>query len=72
MLGLNVKIGMWVEVVGKGLVGIVVYVGVIMFVLGKWIGVILDELKGKNDGIGMWYYEKLFYIILISWKLDVY
>ncbi|KAJ7336604.1 Dynactin subunit 1 [Desmophyllum pertusum] len=50
MSGPNAKLGMRVEVVCKGLVGTVAYVGATMFASGKWIGVILDEPKGKNDG----------------------
>lgn len=48
----NVKIGMRVETVGKGQKGTVAYVGSTSFSTGKWIGVILDEAKGKNDGTG--------------------
>lgn len=48
----NVKVGMKVETVGKGQKGTVAYVGSTLFATGKWIGVILDEPKGKNDGTG--------------------
>eukprot|EP00117_Sycon_ciliatum_P003059 scpid17986/ scgid8014/ Dynactin subunit 1; 150 kDa dynein-associated polypeptide; DAP-150; p150-glued len=44
------KVGCRVEVKDKGLSGTVAYVGSTFFADGKWIGVILDEAKGKNDG----------------------
>uniref|UniRef100_A0A669D6W5 Dynactin subunit 1 n=1 Tax=Oreochromis niloticus TaxID=8128 RepID=A0A669D6W5_ORENI len=43
-------IGSIVEVTGKGQRGTVAYIGATLFASGKWVGVILDEPKGKNDG----------------------
>ena len=42
-----------VEVIGKGFIGTVKYSGMTAFASGKWIGVALDEAKGKNDGTGI-------------------
>lgn len=43
-------LGQRVIVVGKDVKGSVAYVGYPTFASGKWIGVILDEPKGKNNG----------------------
>lgn len=43
-------LGQRVKVVGKDVKGSVAYVGYPTFATGKWIGVILDEPKGKNNG----------------------
>ncbi|XP_013781002.1 dynactin subunit 1-like isoform X2 [Limulus polyphemus] len=44
------KVGNRVEVVGKDVKGKVAFIGTTHFSPGKWVGVILDESKGKNNG----------------------
>ncbi|XP_017135220.1 dynactin subunit 1 [Drosophila miranda] len=46
----NLKVGARVELTGKDLSGTVAYVGMTSFAVGKWVGVVLEEPKGKNDG----------------------
>lgn len=48
--GRPAKVGSLVEVIGKGHRGTVAYIGNTLFASGKWVGVILEEAKGKNDG----------------------
>lgn len=46
----TVSLGQRVNVIAKDAKGTVAYVGFPTFASGKWIGVILDEPKGKNNG----------------------
>ncbi|XP_059044809.1 dynactin subunit 1 [Achroia grisella] len=46
----KLTLGQRVIVVGREVKGSVAYVGYPTFATGKWIGVILDEPKGKNNG----------------------
>lgn len=45
-----IKVGTRVQVVGKDVVGTVAYIGTTLFSSGKWIGVVCDGAKGKNNG----------------------
>ena len=50
--GPPVKVGHRVQVTGKGdSVGTVAFIGTTQFSTGKWIGVVLDEPVGKNNGV---------------------
>ncbi|XP_021708546.1 dynactin subunit 1 isoform X3 [Aedes aegypti] len=44
------KVGQRIEVSGKDVRGSIAYIGMTSFAVGKWVGVILDEPKGKNNG----------------------
>ena len=46
----SVRVGSRVQIKDKDLRGTVAYVGLTEFAAGKWIGVALDEAKGKNNG----------------------
>jgi len=48
--------------------GTVAYVGTTLFSPGKWIGVILDENKGKNNGTVM---AKTYFSVGISSSLRI-
>lgn len=44
------KVGQRVEIINKDVRGVIAYVGVAAFAVGKWVGVVLDDPKGKNNG----------------------
>lgn len=46
----QLRIGQKVEVTSKNVRGTIAYVGMTAFAVGKWVGVILDEPLGKNNG----------------------
>lgn len=47
----ELKVGVRVVVKEKNLVGLVKFAGTTLFAPGKWIGIELDEAKGKNNGV---------------------
>jgi dynactin 1 len=49
-MAFSLHIGNRVEVTGKNVQGEIAYIGTTLFAQGKWIGLILDEPKGKNNG----------------------
>ncbi|TGZ41043.1 hypothetical protein CRM22_011236 [Opisthorchis felineus] len=50
MTEFKLKVGTRVEVIGKDSIGTVAFIGPTQFSTGKWVGVVLDEPKGKNNG----------------------
>lgn len=50
MSGRSFKVGQRVDVTGKDVKGVIAYQGMTAFAPGAWIGLILDEPKGKNNG----------------------
>lgn len=62
----NLRVGQRVELTGKNVRGEIAYVGVTTFATGKWVGVILDEPSGKNNGSikGTSYFSVLYKMII--------
>jgi len=46
----KLELGCRVELTGKNVQGKVAFIGQTQFETGTWIGIILDEPKGKNNG----------------------
>lgn len=68
----HLTLGQRVMVVGKEVKGSIAYVGYPTFATGKWIGIILDEPKGKNNGtvrghayfrVSIYLLKSVFYLI---------
>lgn len=55
----TLQISTRVEVIGKGVQGEVAFIGSTEFASGKWVGIILDDPKGKNNGtvLGKSYFQ---------------
>ncbi|XP_065362108.1 dynactin subunit 1 [Calliphora vicina] len=53
------KVGQTVQIAGKHLEGRIAFIGTTNFAPGKWIGVILNEERGKNNGTvkGTFYFK---------------
>lgn len=47
----KLELGCRVELTGKNVQGNVAFIGQTHFETGTWIGIILDEPKGKNNGV---------------------
>lgn len=47
----KVEVGSKVELTGKNVQGVVAFIGPTHFESGTWVGIILDEPKGKNNGV---------------------
>lgn len=68
----KLEIGCRVELTGKNVQGNVAFIGQTHFETGTWVGIILDEPKGKNNGvvknrqgISKTYFEVMFHKSLI-------
>jgi len=46
----KLELGCRVELTGKNVQGKIAFIGQTQFETGTWIGIILDEPKGKNNG----------------------
>lgn len=70
----KLALGQRVIVIGKDVKGSVAYVGYPTFATGKWIGVTLDEPKGKNNGTvrGHAYFRVSILIIIILRRCCVF
>lgn len=56
---MSLKVGQSVELTDKGVRGKIAYIGLTKFAQEKWVGIVLNEAKGKNNGTvkGVTYFQ---------------
>lgn len=71
----KLEVGCKVELTGKNVQGKVAFIGQTHFETGTWVGIILNEPKGKNNGIvknRQGISKTYFEVIMVYFYLNLY